>query len=63
MVKSPTNEHLSLDFPPELCEKLRYIAACEGRSVERQMAYALRQYIRRFEETNGPIPPGARGGK
>lgn len=55
-MRNKKNKHLGIEVDPELHYKLRYIADYEGRSVNRQILYLIRQCIREFEEKEGPIP-------
>lgn len=55
-MRNKNNKHLGLEIDPELHQKLRYIAKCEGRSINGQLLYLIRQCIKGFEETEGPIP-------
>lgn len=51
MVKS-----ISFRFDDELLEKLRYVADYEGRTMNGQVMYLVKQAIREFEKQQGPIP-------
>lgn len=55
-MRNKNNKHLGLEIEPELHHKLRYTAQYEGRSINGQVTYLIRQYIREFEEREGPIP-------
>ena len=48
---------ISVRIHVSLYEKLRYVAAYEGRSVNGQIAYAVRQYLQQFEQAHGEIQP------
>ncbi|MBC8538670.1 hypothetical protein H8693_06950 [Christensenellaceae bacterium NSJ-63] len=54
-MRNKNNKHLGIEVEPELHGKLRYIAKYEGRSVNGQIIYLIRQCIRAFEESNGEI--------
>ena len=49
-MRNKNNKHLGIEVEPELHRKLRYIAKYEGRSINGQILYLIRQYIRDFEE-------------
>lgn len=55
-MRNKSNKHLGIEVEPELHHKLRYIAEFEGRSINRQVIYLIRQCIRQFEEKEGVIP-------
>lgn len=55
-MRNKANKHLGIEVEPELHHKLRYIAEFEGRSINRQVIYLIRQCIRQFEEKEGIIP-------
>lgn len=48
--------HLSIRTDKVIHDKLRYIAAYEGRSMSGQILYLIQQCIRNFEREHGPIP-------
>ena len=54
-MRNKNNKHLGIEVEPELHGKLRYIAKYEGRSVNGQIIYFIRQCIRAIEESNGDI--------
>lgn len=54
-MRNKNNKHLGIEVEPELHRKLRYIAKYEGRSINGQILYLIRQYIRDFEERKGEI--------
>jgi len=54
-MRNKKNKHLGIEIDPELHGKLRYIAKYEGRSINGQIIYLIRQCIRDFEEKNGEI--------
>lgn len=55
-MRNKANKHLGLEIDPELHHKLRYIAKYEGRSINGQLLYLVRQCVKEFEATDGPIP-------
>lgn len=55
-MRNKNNKHLGIEVEPELHYKLRYIAKYEDRSINGQVLYLIRQYIRSFEEKEGVIP-------
>ena len=54
-MRNKNNKHLGIEVDPELHYKLRYIADFEGRSINKQILYLIRQCIRQFEEKEGTI--------
>lgn len=48
-------KHLGIHIEGEIHRKLKYIAAYEGRSVNGQVLYLVRQCIRTFEKEHGEI--------
>ena len=58
-MRNKKNKHLGLEIDPALHHKLRYIAKYEGRSINGQLLYLVRQCVKDFEEKEGPIPEGA----
>lgn len=55
-MRNKMNKHLGLEIDPELHRKLRYIASYEGRSINGQLLYLVRQCVKEFEDKDGPIP-------
>lgn len=56
-MRNKANKHLGIEIDPELHGKLKYVAKYEGRSMNGQILYLIRQCIREFEENQGaPIP-------
>lgn len=55
-MRNKANKHLGLEIDPELHRKLRYIAKYEGRSINGQLLYLVRQCVKEFEAADGPIP-------
>lgn len=49
--------HLSIRTDKVIHDKLRYIAAYEGRSMSGQILYLINTCIREFEKEHGPITP------
>ena len=54
-MRNKNNKHLGIEVDPELHGKLKYIAKYEGRSVNGQILYLVRQCIKDFEKENGAI--------
>lgn len=54
-MRNKNNKHLGIEVDPELHGKLKYIAKFEGRSVNSQILYLVRQCIREFESKEGEI--------
>ncbi len=57
-MRNKKNKHLGLEIDPALHHKLRYIAKYEGRSINGQLLYLVRQCVKDFEEKEGLIPEG-----
>lgn len=55
-MRNKINKHLGLEIDPELHRKLRYVAKYEGRSINGQLLYLVRQCVKEFEAADGPIP-------
>lgn len=55
-MRNKNNKHLEIEVDPQLHHKLRYIAKYEGRSVNGQVLYLVRQCIKDFENREGEIP-------
>ena len=49
-------KNIGLRVDPQGHEKLRYIAAYEGRTINGQALYLMLTCIREFEKEHGPIP-------
>ena len=45
-MRNKNNKHLGIEVEPELHHKIRYIAKYEGRSINGQILYVLRQFIK-----------------
>lgn len=54
-MRNKANKHLGLEIDPELHDKLRYISKYEGRSINGQLLYLVRQCVKEFESREGPI--------
>ena len=54
-MRNKENKHLGIEIEPELHRKLKSIAKYEGRSINGQVLYLIRQCIKSFEESNGVI--------
>lgn len=48
-------KHLGLRIENEVHAKLKYIANGEGRSMNGQITYLIKQCINEYEKTNGKI--------
>ena len=48
-MRNKNNKHLGIEIDPELHRKLKYISAYEGRSINRQILYLVRECVKRFE--------------
>lgn len=51
-MRNKANKHLGIEIAPELHAKLKYIAEYEGRSINGQILYLVRQCIKQFESEN-----------
>lgn len=54
-MRNKNNKHLGIEIDPALHHKLRYIADYEGRSINRQVLYLIRQCIQSYEQDHGVI--------
>ncbi|MCI5513541.1 MAG: Arc family DNA-binding protein [Clostridia bacterium] len=54
-MRNKSNKHLGIEIDPELHQKIKYIAEYEGRSINGQILYLVRQCIKKFETENGKI--------
>ena len=54
-MRNKQNKHLGIEIDPELHFKLHYISKYYGRSANGQILYLIRQAIKDFETTEGPI--------
>ena len=54
-MRNKENKHLGIEISPELHAKLKYIAKYDGRSMNGQVLYLIRDCIKNFEKENGTI--------
>ena len=54
-MRNKANKHLGIEIDPELHQKIKYIAEYEGRSINGQVLYLVRQCVKNFESENGKI--------
>ena len=54
-MRNKDNKHLGIEISPEIHAKLKYIAKYEGRSMNGQVLYLIRDCIKNFEKENGTI--------
>lgn len=54
-MRNKENKHLGIEIDPVLHKKLKSIAKYEGRSINSQVLYLVRQCVRQFEEEHGQI--------
>ena len=54
-MRNKANKHLGIEIDPELHHKIKYIAEYEGRSINGQVLYLIRQCVKVFESENGKI--------
>ncbi len=54
-MRNKANKHLGIEIDPELHQKIKYIAEYEGRSINGQILYLVRQCVKQFESENEPI--------
>ncbi len=54
-MRNKNNKHLGIEIDPVLHQKLKSLAKYEGRSINGQILFLIRQSIKSFEEENGPI--------
>lgn len=45
----------SLRVSEELLDKIKYIAAQNKRSANKEIEFVLEQYVRQYEQTHGPL--------
>ena len=55
-MRNKANKHLGIEIDPELHQKIKYIAEYEGRSINGQIIYLVRQCVKKFETEVEPIP-------
>lgn len=48
-------KNMGLRVPLDIHEKMAYIAAYEGRTLNGQVRFLLQKWIREFEKEHGPI--------
>ena len=53
--KKETEKHLGLRINAQIHSKLKYISDYEGRSINRQVLYLIRNCIYEFEKNHGEI--------
>ena len=54
-MRNKSNKHLGIEIDPSINAKIKYIAEYEGRSINGQIIYLIRQCIKKFENENGEI--------
>ena len=54
-MRNKSNKHLGIEIDPELHQKIKYVAEYEGRSINGQILYLVRQCVKNFESENGKI--------
>lgn len=54
-MRNKENKHLGIEISPEIHAKLKYISKYEGRSMNGQVLYLIRDCIKNFEKENGTI--------
>lgn len=54
-IEKESEKHLGLRINTQMHSKLKYISDYEGRSVNRQVLYLIRNYISEFEKEHGEI--------
>ena len=54
-MRNKLNKHLGIEIDPSLHRKIKYIAEYEGRSINGQILYLVRQCIKNYEAENGEI--------
>lgn len=54
-MRNKNNKHLGIEIDAELHYKLKYLAEYEGRSMNGEILYLVREAIRSFEKANGVI--------
>ena len=55
-MRNKENKHLGIEIDPTLHRKIKYISEYEGRSINGQILYLIRQCIKNYEAENGEIP-------
>ena len=54
-MRNKLHKHLGIEIDPSLHRKIKYIAEYEGRSINGQILYLVRQCIKNYEAENGEI--------
>lgn len=54
-MRNKENKHLGIEIDPSIHRKIKYIAEYEGRSINGQILYLVRQCILKFESEHGEI--------
>ncbi len=54
-MRNKNNKHLGIEIEPSIHRKIKYIAEYEGRSINGQVLYLVRQCIIKFEAEHGEI--------
>ena len=55
-MRNKENKHLGIEIDPATHRKIKYIAEYEGRSLNGQILYLIKQCIRKYEAETGEIP-------
>lgn len=55
-MRNKENKHLGIEINPTLHRKIKYISEYEGRSINGQILYLIRQCIKNYEAENSEIP-------
>jgi len=54
-MRNKENKHLGIEIEPDLHSKLKFVSKYEGRSINGEVIYLIRQAVRNFEKENGEI--------
>ena len=54
-MRNKDNKHLGIEIDPNTHRKLKFVAEYEGRSINGQILYLVRQCIEKFEQEHGEI--------
>ncbi len=54
-MRNKDNKHLGIIINEEMHYKIKYIAAYEGRSINRQVLYIIHNYVNEFESNHEKI--------
>ena len=57
MAAQPQEAPISLRVEKEIKEKMRILAKENGRSLNKQIEFSLRQYLKAYEAENGTVGP------